>query len=209
MTNKKKLIVLAGCLAAGKTTLSREIFNRFPALGIASEDIGGHEIFQSWIRHEHSRGMLTQLEFYIRSVELLMCTARSQATIVLSDFSIDIHHWVYSSTLHSSKIISDKEWQICGDVYLHVDALIRSRFDVFPIGLRVSEATLTHRLQERMRDSGDSISKDTIMAYSIAFERWLTSNPHVLILEEDEVNQFMQGNKEMINLFAEILGEII
>ena len=193
MIKKQKLISLAGCLAAGKTTLSQQIIKQFPQLVLAQEDIGNHEVFLSWIRREHSDGMLTQLEFYIRSVDLLMSMARSRPTAtVLSDFSIDIHHWVYSRTLHDSKLISDQEWEICCEVYSHIETLLKSRFEIYHIALRVPKDTLLQRLQNRMRDSGDTITIGTVTAYVLAFESWLASHPEVSILLEEDISGFIR-----------------
>jgi len=194
----QSLVLLAGCLAAGKTTLAEAISTREDVV-LAREDIGSLPLFDLWSQGVLQRVVLLQASFYCTTLATILRAAKSGKDIVVVDHSPAIHHHVYSKVLWKRQLLSDADWEVCTRLYDALAAELSERFRIRHLALPVEAETLRMRLEERRRDGGDVIPLALIRDYGDAFTEWVAVQDRALVLTQPEGLSFLAGDTSVIS----------
>lgn len=200
------LILLSGCLAAGKTTLAEAIATARADVALAKEDISSVPLFSLWTRQHLERVVILQASFYCATVAFILEAAATGKHMVVADHSPAIHHHVYSRVLWQRGMLSDSGWDICRQLYEAVDEELSERFRVKHLILPADPQTLDQRLQVRRRDVGDAIPLAVIQDYCEAFNDWSVAQEPALMLTQVEALGIRSGDPSAIakfNAFAD------
>lgn len=154
----QKRVEIAGLLGAGKTTLLNKIaLHKKNDVHCIYENLSPLSDVWNLVRETNQNYYLLQSSYYLESINKLLKVKGNK--IIVSDFSLRVHHYVYSFHLLQQNMINQVEWDaLCKMLDLYTTTL------PFVTGIILIDATPTELL-DNLHTRNRNLDSNTSLDY--------------------------------------------
>lgn len=201
MTNR---IEIVGLLGAGKTTLLNKIaLQKCSNVCCVYEELSPLNEVWNLIRETNQNYYLLQSSYYLESFNKIQNAASDR--LIISDFSLNVHHFVYSFHLLQKKLLNQVEWNVLNKMLKLFSANLPVITGIILID--ATESELLENLHRRNRNLDSKTSLDYLNNLVDCFKEnkiKILENVPTLTFSTSELRDFNQITEQKLNDFIEV-----
>lgn len=180
------MILVAGNIATGKSTLAKIISNHF-RFNIVEEDVEGNEFIEDFYTDMKRWALHSQLHFITQRAREIETQAKLKNKIILDrSMSEDFH--VFSKNLRNSGVVSAREFRIVRKVYRSLRYL-ESDIDIV-IYLYDDVSEILKRIRKRNNFYENDIGEEYVESLNILYKQWRKTCRYEVIDLKTSENDF-------------------
>lgn len=201
MTNR---IEIVGLLGAGKTTLLNKIaLQKCSNVCCVFEELSPLNEVWNLIRETNQNYYLLQSSYYLESFNKIQNATSDR--LIISDFSLNVHHFVYSFHLLQKNLLNQVEWNVLNKMLKLFSANLPVITGIILID--ATESELLENLHQRNRNLDSKTSLDYLNNLVDCFKVnkiKILENVPTLTVSTSELRDFNQITEQKLNDFIEV-----
>lgn len=196
-------IEIVGLLGAGKTTLLNKIaVHKGPAVQYVYEKLSPLNEVWNLVRETNKNYFLLQSSYYLESLNKIQNVIGNQ--LIISDFSLSVHHFIYSFFLLQKNLLNQTEWCVLNKMFKLYSANLPVISGIIMIDAKPEELLENLHQRNRNLDSNTSIDYlNDLFDFFLENKTHIISNVPTLIFRPSELKVFNRLTEQKLSSFID------